>query len=72
MILAITFKKTVDMIKDWENFMVGDTVLKSPIKVHEQKLLTRPKHFIDAQIATFNVALEDISVPSLLSLQPLH
>lgn len=52
--------------------MVGDTVLKSPIKVHEQKLLTRPKHFIDAQIATFNVALEDISVPSLLSLQPLH
>lgn len=69
MILAITFKKTVDKIKDWENFMVGDTVLKSPIKAHEQKVLTRPKHFIDAKIVTFSIVLEGIIVHSFLSLQ---
>lgn len=67
--MAITFKKTVDKIKDWKNFMVGDTVLKSPIKVHKQKVLTRQKHFIDAKIVTFSIVLDGIIVHSLLSLQ---
>lgn len=48
--MTVTFKTTVDKIKDWENFMVGDTILKSHIKVHEQKVLTRPKCFIDCDL----------------------
>lgn len=52
--------------------MVGDTVLKSPIKVHEQKVLTRPKHLIDAKIVTFSIVLRGIIVHSLLSLQQLY
>lgn len=71
MILAITFKKTVSKIKDWKNFMVGDIILKSHIKVHEQKVLTRPKRSVGAWIVTFSTVLEGVSAKALLSLQPL-
>lgn len=53
--------------------MVGNTVLKSLIKEHEQKkMLTWLKnHFIDAKIVTFRIVFEGRTVHSLLSLQGL-
>jgi len=52
--------------------MVGDTVLKSPIKAHEQKVLTRPKHLIDAKIVTFSIVLGGIIVHSHLFLRYVY
>jgi len=51
--------------------MVGDIILKSHIKVHEQKVLTRPKRSVGAWIVTFSTVLEGVSAKALLSLQPL-
>lgn len=68
--MATASKKILDEIKHWENFMVGDTVLKSPINEHKQKNADKDKkHFTDAEVVTFRTVFERRTVHSLLFLQ---